>query len=546
MLDDRHKRLLALAALAFTVLWFALLVGRPLYDPDEGRYAEIPREMLAGGDWVIPHLDGFNYLEKPPLQYWATALLFAGLGEAEWSARLYTGVAGYLSLLLVFAIARRLWGSSSGLKAVLLAAGSILFILLGHQLTLDMGLSFWLLASLAAFVFAQVDRSRPPRCRAWMLACWASMALAVLSKGLIGVVIPGFTLVAYVLWQRDWRALTQLNFRYGIPLFAALALPWFVLASRANPEFLQFFFIREHFQRFLTPIEARSQPWWFFIPVLVVGVLPWITQAARALATGWRASVPAGEFDARRLLWIWSAFVLVFFSLSDSKLIPYILPCVPTLAVLSAAPAQGDERGHLIAGAALSVLFAVGSFGYASAIWSSADGRALAVELRPALMLVGLALVAGAGVSALFAAQRRTLPALAALSVGWLAAATAITVGASEVQRYFSAKDVAAVLRREASADVPLYSVQTYEQSLPFYLRRELILVDYRDEFALGLRQDPARAIGSIEEFERRWQALHAGFAIMPASTRARLEAAGLAMRPVAQFADRNVLVARQ
>src|ERR1700690_2397782 len=144
MIDDRRGRLLAAAALLFTVLWFVLLAGRPLYDPDEGRYAEIPREMLVGGDWIIPHLAGLNSLEKPPLQYWATALLYAGFGEAEWSARLYTGITGYLSLLLVFAIARRLWGFQSGLKALLLAAGSILFLLLGHQLTLDMGLSFWL------------------------------------------------------------------------------------------------------------------------------------------------------------------------------------------------------------------------------------------------------------------------------------------------------------------------------------------------------------------------------------------------------------------
>ncbi len=546
MVDDRHKKPLAAAALAFTILWFALLAGRPLYDPDEGRYAEIPREMLAGGDWIIPHLDGFIYLEKPPLQYWATALLFAAVGPAEWSARLYTGVTGYLSLLLVFAIARRLWGFESGLKALLLASASILFILLGHQLTLDMALSFWLLAALACFVFAQCNRELPRAWRAWMLGCWASMALAVLSKGLIGVVLPGFTLFAYVLWQRDTRALARLNFRYGIPLFFALAAPWFVLAARANGEFLKFFFIREHFQRFLTPIEARSQPWWYFIPVLIVGVLPWITQAARALATGWRAAVPAGEFDARRVLWIWSAFVLVFFSLSDSKLIPYILPCVPTLALLCAQPPPGDERRHLQAGAALSLIFAVGSCGYASAIWSSADGRALAIELRPALVWVGLALAAAAGTSFVLAARRRMLGALAALSIGWLAAATAITVGACEVQRYFSAKDIALVLRRAAAADAPLYSVQTYEQSLPFYLGRELILVDYRDEFAFGLRQDPGRAIASLEEFAQRWTALRTGFAIMPSATRERLAAEGLPMRELARFADRNVLVSRQ
>src|SRR5208283_1782741 len=165
MRSDRTAKLLAAAALAFTILWFALLVGRPLYDPDEGRYAEIPREMLASGDFVIPRLDGFNYLEKPPLQYWATALIFAAVGRAEWSARLYTGLTGYLTLLLVFAIARRLWGLEAGLKALLLAAGSILFFLLGHQLTLDMGLCFWLLATLACFVFAQTSRAQPSAAR---------------------------------------------------------------------------------------------------------------------------------------------------------------------------------------------------------------------------------------------------------------------------------------------------------------------------------------------------------------------------------------------
>jgi 4-amino-4-deoxy-L-arabinose transferase-like glycosyltransferase len=482
MMDDRQKKRVGAAALVFTVLWFALLVGRPLYDPDEGRYAEIPREMLAGGDFVIPHLDGFNYLEKPPLQYWATALVYAVFGQSEWSARLYTGLTGYLSLLLLYAIARRLWGAAAGLKAVLLAAGSILFMLLGHQLTLDMSLSFWLLASLACFIFAQCDRERPRALRAWMLGCWATMALAVLTKGLIGAVIPGFTLIAYVLSQRDPRTLRRLNCRYGIPLFALITVPWFVLAARSNGEFLQFFFIREHFQRFLTPIEARSQPWWFFLAILIVGILPWITPALRALASGWRASKPAGEFDVRRVLWIWSAFVLVFFSLSDSKLIPYILPCVPTLALLCAEPAQSDDRRHLFAGAGLSLLFAIGTLGYASTIWSPADGRALSLALRPALLAVALALIGAAVAGGVLAARRQTLGAWAALSIGWFAAGTAITLGACTVQQYYSARDIATVLLRQAPAGAPLFSVQTYAQSLPFYLGREVRLVDYREK----------------------------------------------------------------
>ncbi|MGA9027636.1 MAG: glycosyltransferase family 39 protein, partial [Steroidobacteraceae bacterium] len=275
MLTPGQKGLLAAAALIFTLIWFAQLGGRALYDPDEGRYAEIPREMLSGGDWVIPHLDGLAYLEKPPLQYWMTALAYEAFGQSEGSARLFTGVCGYLSLVLVFFTGSRLWGFAAGLRAAMLTAASTLFVLLGHQLTLDMALNFFLLACLACFVEAQLRRDSPRAQRAWMLGCWCAAALAVLTKGLIGVLIPATTLAVYTIWQRDSRAL-RLNAGWGSALFAAIALPWFILAAHANAEFLKFFFVREHFQRFLTPIEHRSEPWWFFIAVLAGGILPWL------------------------------------------------------------------------------------------------------------------------------------------------------------------------------------------------------------------------------------------------------------------------------
>jgi 4-amino-4-deoxy-L-arabinose transferase-like glycosyltransferase len=546
MLITRPNRYLAPAAGIFTVLWFALLAGRPLYDPDEGRYAEIPREILSGGDWLIPHLNGLVYLEKPPLQYWLSALTFEAFGQSEASARLWTGVFGYLSLCLVYAIARRLWGRDAALMAVMLTASSILFVLLGHQLTLDMGLSFWLLASLAYFVFAQTELVKYGAARAWMLGCWASMALAVLTKGLIGVLIPAATLAIYVLWQRDWKLLSRLNLRWGLPLFALIAAPWFILASRANAEFLQFFFIREHFQRFLTPIEERSEPWWFFIPVLIVGILPWVTLAARELAVGWRSSVPRGQFDAPRLLWIWSVFILLFFSASNAKLIPYILPALPTIALLCARPQRGDQRRHLLAGAFLSVAFAIGVLIYSSGVWSSANGALLAMRLRPALIATCAALVLGAIGCLRFCLQRRTQAALFALSFSWFGAAIGITVGACEVQDLFSARDIAAQIRREAPAGTAVFAVQNYQQSLPFYLQRTVTLVDYRDEFSLGLRQAGAPGIASLEEFAGRWRSLNEGLAVMPRATRERLTEAGVPMREVACFANRLCLMSRK
>ena len=539
------------AALAFTILWFAMLGGRPLYDPDEGRYAEIPREMRSSGEWVIPHLDGYAYIEKPPLQYWLTAASFAAFGESEWAARLPTGLAGFFVLASVYAIGRRLWGAAAGSKALLLTVGSILFVLLGHQLTLDMTLTAWLTASLGCFLFAQAPARAASRLspRQWMLACWAAMAFATLTKGLIGVLIPGFTLLVYLVWQRDGAVLRRLDLRRGMLLYLALAAPWFVLAARAEPQFLHFFFVREHFQRFLTPIEQRTEPWWFFVPVLILGILPWITQAGDALATGWRANAPRGHFAPRRLLWIWSVFVLVFFSCSNAKLIPYVLPAIPALALLAAAPrpvpSGSADRRHLLAGCAATAAFAIGVLCYASAVWRSARGRALALELRPALACASLVLVAAAAGGAVCVRRGQPLAALAALAAGWFATAIAITVGATHVEQYFSAKDIAQRLLAIARPDVPVYSVRTYEQSLPFYLGRDIVLVDYRDEFAFGISLAPDRAIASLDQFADVWNSGGEAYAVMPAKTFDELVARGVPLRAIERYASRLVLVGR-
>ncbi len=575
------KRIAGLAALVVSIVWFALLAVRPLYDPDEGRYAEIPREMLAGGDWVIPHLDGLLYLEKPPLEYWLGALSLACCGPSEASVRLVTGVAGFVALLLLFTLARRLWGAEAGLRAALLALGSVLFVLLGHQLTLDMLLTACLLAALSCFICAQLRPADDRRCHAWMLGCWAALALAVLTKGLIGAVIPACTLLGYSLLQRHAEIWRRLHWRSGLPLFLLIAAPWFVLAARAQPEFLRFFFIREHFQRFLTPIEQRSQPPWFFVPVLIVGVLPWISQALAQLQGGWRASAPRGAFDVQRLLWVWSAFVLVFFSASNSKLIPYILPAIPALALLCAAPRAA--AWHFQVGATLSLVFALGVLGYASAAFGSLHGRPLALVLRPALVATSIVLSAGAVACLVYTRRGRALAALTALCAAWFGAAIAVTLGAIRAESFFSAKDIAAAILRDAASlpsdaaslpsappavpaaaagtrsvvpvsaagglplrGAPVFAVQTYAQSLPFYLRHDVVLVDYRDEFDLGLREQPWKGLAHVAEFTAQWAGLESGYAMMPEATLARLREARLPCREVAHFPNSIVLIARR
>jgi 4-amino-4-deoxy-L-arabinose transferase-like glycosyltransferase len=547
------------AAVGATALWFALLAHRPLYDPDEGRYAEIPREMLSGGDWVIPHLNALVYLEKPPLQYWLTALAFRGLGQNEFAARLCTGLAGYLSLATVFLVGRKLWGSAAGDRALLFTSASALFVLLGHQLTLDMLLSFCLTAALGCFLLAQTRRDSLRLCGAWMAGCWAAMALAVLTKGLIGVLIPAATLGLYVMWQRDWLVLRRLNLRWGLPLFAAIAVPWFALAARANPQFLTFFFVREHLQRFLTPIEHRTQPWWFFVPVLIVGVMPWLPQAARALALTPAERPPRGRFDAARLLWIWCMFVLIFFSCSDSKLVTYILPAVPALALLCASGEEGENRGSLLAGALLSLASFLGLLAYASGLWGSVESRDLLLAMRPVLFGTCALFGLGALLCAVCVLRGLRRAALACLCVAWFLATGSILVAADAAQALFSAKDVALAVRRAAAgapegdlqgaaagdlAGVPIFAVQSYQQSLPFYLQRPVILVDYRDEFELGLTLDPRRGIATLRQFAEVWLPLNRAYAVMRPQTRDRLTVLGVPMREIARFPER-VLVSR-
>jgi hypothetical protein len=539
---------LGAAAILGTVLWFALLAERPLFDPDEGRYAEIPREMLSGGDWVIPHLNALVYLEKPPLQYWLTALAFRSLGQNEFAARLCTGLAGYLSLATVFFLGRKLWGIEAGVRALLLTSASTLFVLLGHQLTLDMLLSFFLIAALGCFLMAQSRRGEA--WRAWMLCCWAAIALAVLTKGLIGVLIPAATLGAYVVWQRDWMLLRRLNLRWGLPLFTAIAAPWFVLAARASPQFLRFFFVREHFQRFLTPIEHRTQPWWFFVPVLVVAIMPWLPQATRALVSPFTDRAPRGQFDAARLLWIWCVFVLIFFSCSDSKLIPYILPAVPALALLCASRKADQAFGSLLAGALLSLASCMALLAYASGRWScSLEARELMLLIRPVIFCTCILLAVGALISAACVLRGRPLAALASLCISWFLASGTILAAGNVAQAGFSAKDIALALRLQGAGEdpvrVPIFAVQSYQQSLVFYLQRPVVLVDYRDEFDLGLTQEPERGIATLRQFAEVWRRLSQGFAVMTPRTRDRLCALGVPIHEIARFRD-GVIISRR
>jgi 4-amino-4-deoxy-L-arabinose transferase-like glycosyltransferase len=335
---------MAILAVVLGFPFLQFLGGLPLIDPDEGRYAEIPREMLEQGDFITPTLNYVKYFEKPPLLYWLNAASLKLSGLTEQAARLPSALCGLLTILATYIIARRLYGRRTALLAALVLGTSAGFVLQSRIILTDMLLTFCLTAALGAYIIAgqrEGRRSTPLPWCAFYLFC----ALAVLAKGLIGIVFPAGIIFFYLLLGGRWKLLGEMRIATGLALFLAIAAPWFVAVSLKNPGFARFFFIHEHFERFTSTVHGRYQPFWFFVPVLAATMLPWSFFIPGALTRAWRDR-HHDDSKAGLYLLVWTVLIFLFFSKSNSKLVPYILPVFPPLAILIASRINGVLDGH--------------------------------------------------------------------------------------------------------------------------------------------------------------------------------------------------------
>jgi 4-amino-4-deoxy-L-arabinose transferase-like glycosyltransferase len=491
-------------------VWFATMPIRPLIDPDEGRYAEIPREMVATGDWITPRLDGLKYFEKPPLQYWATAAAYSVFGVSEWTARVWTVGLAFLCLPMVFGWTARLFGQTAGFAALTALAVSPYFELIAHLNLLDAGFAFWLAGTVFAFTLAQCSADGSSSERRWMLLAWLAAALAVLSKGIVVGVLTGGSLVLYTLIERDTRPWRRLHLLLGLPLFLAVTVPWFIAVSARNPSFAQFFFVHEHFARFLTTVHKRAEPWWYFLGLLIIGALPWLWALPAACRRAWLELPRDGHFKPLKFLLIFSGVTVVFFSISESKLAPYILPMMPTLAAIVGAHVAEHptfiRRMAQFTGGLLPFL-AVGFSVYAL--------RRHGFLPPPALpWLIAAAIAAAYGVLATWRRDVRG-PALA-----WATAASAILGWQCLLSAYTelperSSYKLVMTVKSLIGPQTEVFSIGQYRETLSPYLQRTLTLVDFEGELAFGISQEPARAL-SAGAFLARWNASTNAVAFIP------------------------------
>ncbi len=541
------RHILLLLAVLVVFIAFDDLGSRKLAHPDEGRYSEISREMAASGDWVTPRLNGLKYFEKPPMQYWATAISFKVLGESEYSARLWTALSCLFCILIVAITGWRLFSAEIGALSALCLIGSPYFMMLGEIVTLDMGLTFFTTLAVCSFMLSQRAGASHTESRNFLLLAWAGMAGAVLSKGLIGIVFPAAVLFLYCLTQRDWRLLPRLQWGWGLALFFAIAAPWFVAVSMQNPEFAHFFFIHEHFERFLTTAHRREQPWWYFIPILFLGVLPWAFMLIAAAWRGWRSESGLAGFRPLRFTLIWVIFVLVFFSLSGSKLPAYLLPVFPPLALIIGKylhETPVPKLAWFIAPGALAGL--AGSYAAWTAPGRASDAltRGLYDQFSLWLIAASLILVASTCVAFIFFRLKQRWFGVVAIAVGTLLVIEVVEQGYEKLSPLQSGYSTAQKMLPYIKPDTRIYIVEMYDQTLPFYLKRPITLVHYYDEFSLGIDSEPAKAITKIEDFDAEWMRQTGALAIMRRDTYEKLVQRGLPMEIVHE--DPRRLVAKK
>jgi Dolichyl-phosphate-mannose-protein mannosyltransferase len=311
-------------------LYIFLLPVMPLMEPDEARYSDIASLMNRTGDYITPHLNHVVYLEKPPLCYWATALSFKIFGENEFASRLFAALCAWGCIFLVYRIGTFFHDERTGLYSAGVLSTFLFHSVLGKINVLDIPLTFFVcLATWAGYRYFTGDGQR----KGWLYLLYVGCGLAFLTKGLIGVVFPFAITILWLSISRKWGAILRLFSPVGIMLFLLIACPWVILVQNANPDFLWYFFVREHFLRYATTLHGRYHSHFFYVATVLVGTLPWSPFLLKALKEGVEKRAPLFKAPEKKFLFIWGFFILVFFSVSSSQLIPYIAPVFLPIAL---------------------------------------------------------------------------------------------------------------------------------------------------------------------------------------------------------------------
>ena len=475
-----HRTTLPLLLLA-TLTFFAGLGRGPITDSDEAFYAESSREMLANNDWITPYYNYEPRFQKPILYYWGTSLAYLVIGVSELAARFWAAVAGVVLVLVTAAAGRRWYGESTGLLAGAIVATNFGYFSIGRAALPDLPLTACITVAIWAAFVATLEQERSPRKFALLAAI--ALGLGVLTKGPVGVIIPAIVIIPVLLIERRALGLDPSDIVLGLIVFTAIALPWYVVMwMRHGSEYLQGFFVGDNLERFATDRFNDPRPWWFYLPVVAGGLLPWTP-----LALVW--ATPVMQFVLRRRdigtidlrLMLWALLPLVFYSISIGKQPRYILPVLPPLALLLASSLvertqewRGPNGARARPRRALTVVagaLASGVFFILLAVFLFRV-QPLLINVAPVFTIVAAALIGAAGALVIgTAASRhwRSAPVVIAL-------ASALTFPALQYGGLSSGGDdtvqqLAQLVVKERKQHEPIGTFRVFVRNLVFYAR---------------------------------------------------------------------------
>jgi 4-amino-4-deoxy-L-arabinose transferase-like glycosyltransferase len=319
-------------------VWLGATLGlRPLFVPDEGRYVGVALAMLHSGDWLVPKLDGLPFFHKPPLFYWITASALAVFGPHEWAARAAPFLAALASAFTLFWFLNRHKNRRAAGLSLLILASFPLFFDAAQFASMDMLVGSLITITILLLAHVSQQLTSGKTATKILVLAYATAGLGMMTKGMIGFVLPGMVITFWLLWNRRFSHLYRLISLPGIAVFLAIVLPWFVLMELKFPGFLQYTFIYQQFDRYLDSSFNNPQPIYFYVMILFGGLLPWaVGMLLLGLYPATRQQLQITDKSLKSLGLIWLAAILLFFSIPTSKLIGYILPTVPAAALLLA------------------------------------------------------------------------------------------------------------------------------------------------------------------------------------------------------------------
>jgi 4-amino-4-deoxy-L-arabinose transferase-like glycosyltransferase len=423
-------RWLLLLLLGLGLPIFLLGLGSPaLFDPHESLYAEVAREMVVGDTWLTPHLNGTRYLDKPPLSYWLIAVAYMVFGVSEFSARLPIALAGLGGVLVTWGIGRHLFDSRSGVLAGLVLTTSVGYFVFSRQLLPDMIFACFTTFSFYGFLRAvEQDRSR----RVWGILSYMSLALAVLTKGFLGV-FPLVVLTLYCLIVGRFQALRALLSLWGGMLFFMMIVPYHLILGWQNEGYFWHYFMNEHLLRFLGrrhPVDFISLPLPIFFLMLFLWLLPWSPYLALAIPRSWppRWKPLHREDEGYRFILLWAGLVLVFFALSRARLPQYSLPAMPALGLLIGKSLEERFTGRVSSTTGLLIATAIALLLPALALLilpsylDQYHQLGLTDQAVSLIRLVFSLIAGGSGLAFLCFARKRWLGGFLSLTLGMVAA----------------------------------------------------------------------------------------------------------------------------